>query len=796
MLKGAIVGGFGVLAVRLGYMQIVRGETYVKEASDNVVSWQELKPSRGLVVDRVGRPLAENRRTWAVRVIPSLLPDEASDDYQRMRDTLITALHLPETLIIDRNAIPVDARDTVYARIGHLMGDTTDKDVQQTADYIETQAKFNNIVKWFSDLASDQAARIRRVKQELPGVDVVNYLDYVVRNYRYDQTAITIRDDVSRDVALKLEANRLAMPGVVLDDSVLARRYPAGPSMSHILGYVGVIDPTDLNVADNILRVDDNGNSVYGRYQMDDAIGKNGLERKMEELLRGDKGGYFYEKNAFGVETRRLSESAIPTIPGRNIQLSIDLELQTAISKALAEGIDASTNGRKAKKADAVDCKGGAVVALDPRDGDVLAMVSYPQYDNQLFVTGLSQLKMKEYLDDPRGPLNDRAYAGSFPPGSTIKLFIALAGLREGKIDETTQFTCTGGIRVPNTWNEAEGNTYPCWNHVNEDGHKAVSVVDAIERSCDVFFYNTGVPKQRPEGASQDLHYRDYFFSTRTVGELHEFRGLGIDLIYKNLKKRFWFGQPTNIDLPFEADGLVPNNQWKTAVWKNDGGWSSGDTINTSIGQGFFLASPLQLAVNTAAIANGGRITRPKIVKALVDDGGQSMQTFDSKLLRTVKIDAGHLALVHEGMRRVVHDPNGTANHSVDADYQPVTKWPLTNPPGEIEIIIGGKTGTAEVGNPDENGIYSQSHAWFTCFAPFENPEIVVTVFLEKGGEGATYAVPIADKALRGYFELTGRRKRGRVLREDGSPITERNPGPDGTAPPAASPAATPTAAT
>ncbi len=793
MVKSAVVAGFSVLAARLGYMQIVKGSVYTEEAESNVVDWVELKPTRGLVFDRAGRPLAENRRTWAVRIIPTELPKRDTAEFRRVRDTLITALRLPDSLIVDRDAVPKEARETVFTRVGRLLGDQTADDTRETIDYIGRQADINYVVLMKKNLSSDEAARINAVKQELPGVEVVNYFDYLVRNYRYLQTEITVKGDVSKEVALKLEANRLYLPGVVLDDSVLVRSYPGGPVMSHILGYVGLIGQEDLDDTENVIRVDEDGNKTYRYYKPDDIIGKNGLERQMESILRGQKGGYWIEKDAYGVEQRQLIDGSSPAVPGRNIQLTIDLELQAAISDALGSGVAFSNADRLEKHPEkTADAKGGAVVMLDPRNGEVLAMASFPQYDNQLFIDGLSPRKMDEYLDPSSNqPMQDRAYASGFAPGSTIKLFMALAGLKEGVIDESTTFTCTGAIQVPWTWNEAEGNYYLCWIHsAANDHHGDVAVVDAIERSCDIFFYNVGTPKQTPEGATQPLHYRDYFWKQGQLGDLHYFKGLGIDKIHDNLKNNFWFGEPTRVELPFETLGLVPSREYKQKTF-NDG-WSSGDTINTSIGQGYFLVSPLQMAVNTALLANSNAIYRPTIVRALVDDTVNIQQSFPTEVLRKPQFAPEHLALVREGMRRVTQGDQGTANYVYDENYQPVTKWPLTNPPDDPDqITIGGKTGTAEFGRQNEDGTYDEAHAWFTCFAPYENPEVVVTVFVEQGGEGATYAVPIADKALRAYFELTGRRKRGAVLDPDGKPLNPRASTPAATGTPA--PVTTPT---
>jgi penicillin-binding protein 2 len=282
-----------------------------------------------------------------------------------------------------------------------------------------------------------------------------------------------------------------------------------------------------------------------------------------------------------------------------------------------------------------------------------------------------------------------------------------------------------------------------------------------------VFFYNVGAPRQPIDESKNDyLHYRDKNVAANTLGEKHYFEGLGIELIKKNLTERFWFGKATGIELPSEANGLVPDPKWRARMYQG-AGWSVGDTIITSIGQGDFLTTPLQLALNTAAFANRGKILKPRLVRETFDGRPTATASVTPVVQREVGIRKEHLDVAREGMRRVVHGPIGTAPSSGGLQ----TKWPMTNPAGEPQIIIGGKTGTAEIGQADENNIYDRQHAWFTCFAPFDDPEIAISVIVEDGGEGSAYAVPVADRVLRAYFELTGRRKRGLVMRPDADPM-------------------------
>jgi penicillin-binding protein 2 len=790
LMKVAIVAGFAALATRLGYMQIVKGDYYEAETANTTQSWRPETPVRGLIFDRQGRPLAENRRVWEVRVIPSKLPDKDTPERERVRSTIISALRLPEVLVIDPSAVPVGSEETVHRRVATLLGLTKKDTIEEFLRIVRIRSQYNYLVE-VDQFSDDQAPMFRAASQELPGVRVINRFDYLVENTAVPDLPVVIKRDVSREIAMTLEANRLYLSGIELNDTALVRSYPAGEVMSHVLGYVGPVIEEERQDPENQTA----GGTSY--YEFDDTIGKLGLELWMEKVLRGNRGGKFVEVDGLGIETRLIYEN--PPIPGRNLKLTIDLELQAAATAALEEGLRFSNEDRYLKDQAKADSEreeheyragAGAVVVLDVRNGDVLALASFPLYDNQLFVEGISTRKYLEYTQDENRPLINKAAADHFPPGSTLKIFMAMAGLHEDVISANSAYTCTSGIWVPYTWDETRGDRYLCWQR-EDGGHGTLDLIGALEHSCDVYFYNVGTPEQKPEGALMNLHYRDLDYNTDQKGDLHFFEGLGIQKMHDNLYDRFWFGQATGIELPFEAVGLVPDPEWKNEQYEE--GWSAGDTINTSIGQGFFLATPLQMAVNTAAIANGGQIHRPRLLLETVDDSGESIQKFSTESLRQVKLQTDHLDLVREGMWRVVNNETGTASMTYNSETgEFTTKWPFSNPPSEDKIEIAGKTGTAEVGIKREDGTYQDSHAWFTAYAPFNEPEVAVTVFLKEGGEGSSYAVPIADKVLRAYFEYSGARKRGAMLREDQMPIGKEHPAPTSGVVVAGSPTAVP----
>jgi penicillin-binding protein 2 len=773
--KGGVMAAFGVLATKLGIMQIQRGEEFKAEAEENRIRPVKLPAPRGLILDREGRRLAENRRSWEVRLIEADLPEQGSPERQRVIDTLVAALSLENVLTIRPSAVPKGSQETVLSRVCSMLG-IEGEDAESTIE--DWQAQIDNGVRYIlvTPLDIDGAARFRSATSELPGVSVMNELEYKVGSVWAPELPVPIKTDVPRDVALQLKANLMYLPGVEIDDSSLSRVYRGGEVMSHIIGYVQPIDVAALYDPRNMTP---GGNQIYDQHDM---IGKAGLEAALEEHLRGEKGSRFEEVDVNGVRTRIIPDSEHDPVAGDNVTLTIDLELQEAMGAALRKAIDQAaklkqrTNlERKAKGLTEWKIpNAGAAVAYDPRNGEILGMVSYPYYDNQLFVSGLSNRKWDEYLSEDKGKaFVNRAINELYPPGSTFKVFLAASALSHGTLTTDQTYSCKGAIRVPFTYNLAEGNNYACW--VAWQGgtpHEATDIYSAIAESCDVFFYNVAQEYIQPVDAFEPVFYYDYNLNAGAIvtEEQHVFNGLGIDKIAEDMQKKFWFGRPTGIELP-EEPGLVPDREWKRETFEGEG-WSVGDTLNISIGQGEFTATPLQLAVNTGALGVGGRYFRPHLVAQRSDAEGKVAEIGAEKI-GELGIDQAQLDVVQEGMRQVVHIPEGTAYATAGQ-----TKWPLTNPEGEAPITIGGKTGTAEYGagdmgydDPEMNTDAKDTHAWFTCYAPWEEPEIAVAVVIEAGGEGSTVAVPVADEVLRAYFELTGRRERGRVLAKEKLPV-------------------------
>jgi len=494
---------------------------------------------------------------------------------------------------------------------------------------------------------------------------------------------VSIKTNVDKQVAFLIEEEHQYLPGVIVEITP-RREYPSGVLTSHAVGYVGRM-PAE--------RVDHYLNQTNEDYTINDRVGLMGVEAAYEEQLRGRKGVKHIEVDAFEREVNVLAID--PPQPGHNLVLTLDVDLQQAAESALREGM------RR------VDSTSGVVIAMDPQTGAILAMVSLPSYDNNLFARGISAEDYGQLSDDPEHPLVNHAISGQYPPGSTFKIVPAAAGLEEGVIDRETRLKCEGELLLPNKYfpdDPQKAQVFRCWY---KWGHGALNIIDGIAQSCDIYFYQVG-------------------------GGFEDFSGLGMEKLGE-YARAFGFGEPTGIALTGESAGLIPDDHWKRVNYGEH--WVTGDTYNAVIGQGYVLVTPLQLLNATVAIANGGTLYRPQVLYQIIDTEGTTVQGFAPEVIRQVPVSAQNLDLVREGMRAAV--TRGTAHRANLA-----------------EIAVAGKTGTAEYPGPrDEEGILP-THAWFTAFAPYEEPEIALLVFVSGGHEGAKIAVPIAAKILRVYFGL------------------------------------------
>ncbi len=712
VLKGLVITGFGALAGKLWQMQMVDSAEHQTRAQGNILGDEPIPAPRGLIFDRNDEILAENRVTWQVKLVPAQLP---SDDDERayVREQVISTLGLKDMLAIRRHSVPNEVNSDLAVRISEETGIA----LQDIQERIDSSREVDNVIPVLTDLDPDDAARLYELVRSIPGVAVINQFDYVVASDPVAATPTVLRQDLDRETALALKSNRIYLPGIIVDGETLARRYRGGEEFSHLVGYVGPITSDELDASQDLT-----GQSPY---LSNDLVGRGGIEQALESELRGRRGIRFVHTDARGITLYELEDRRIEPQPGRNVHLTIDSRFQRAVTRALEEGIQAAHEAILEDDEDA-EVGSGIVVAMDPRNGEILAMVSLPNYDNQKFVDGISQVDYEELVDNPFNPLTNKAISGAYPPGSTIKPMMSCIGLEEGVINTETRYRCAGTIDVPTVGYESEHNTYVCWFR---EGHGSLNVEEAIAESCNIFFYNVGAPHQVPAGADEALHYL-------IPGDPspHYFEGLGIDLIEEYLIRDFGFGERTGIELANETPGVVPNPEWLFQSPLREY-WSVGDTINVSIGQGHLECSPLQLTSAVCAIANGGTLFRPTLVRGFGTGNGEGFEEQDPEVVRELSISPENVEIVRRGMLRTVTE--GTA-------------WDRFPRTGD-DIPIAGKTGTADFGEAID-GSYATHHASFCAFAPFDDPEIAVTVLIPGGGEGSTYAVPVADAVLAAYF--------------------------------------------
>jgi len=491
---------------------------------------------------------------------------------------------------------------------------------------------------------------------------------------------VVVARDVSRESAFAIAEEHLNLPGVQLRITPI-RQYTEGPLTAHIVGYVGGI-PAE--------RAEEYQALGYDPYV--DRVGLAGVEYAFQEELRGRKGEKYIEVDVAGREVRTVAVTEQAS-PGNNLVLALDLDLQWTVEEALRAGMQEA------------GATSGSAVVLNPQTGEVLALVALPSYDNNLFAGGVSVEDYQRLVEDPEHPLLNHAIGGQYSPGSTIKIILAAAGLQEEVISSQTRLRCEGTLWLPHKYfpdNPELAQPFQCWL---ASGHGSLNVVEALAYSCDIFFYQLG-------------------------GGLREFEGLGLERLAE-YAERFGLGQPSGIALTGETAGLVPTAKWKRINYGES--WTTGDTYNVSIGQGFILASPLQMVNATAAVANGGTLYRPQIVYEVQTADGQLVRPFRPQVIRQVGVSPDHLELVRQGLRGAV-------------------AWGTSRRADLPEVAVAGKTGTAEFPGPRDEKGNLPTHAWFTAFAPYEDPEIALVVFVASGGEGSTTAVPIAAEILRYYF--------------------------------------------
>ena len=488
-------------------------------------------------------------------------------------------------------------------------------------------------------------------------------LEKILIKNRVGLNPVAVAQGVTQQVLARVEENRMMIPGVYADVEPV-RRYPNGVLASHVLGHIGPI--TEKEFADPEIK--------KRNYRQNDSMGKDGLERSYDALLCGLPGGVFYEIDAKGRRQREMGRE--DPIPGATLRLNLNREVQQAAQEML--------NG-----------KHGAAVAIDPRDGGVIAMASAPDFDPNLMVK--RPLKQEIYDTQVKPGQLNRAVQSAFPPGSTFKIVTSAAGLSEGAITPNTYMFCSGGMRIGRR-------LFGCHNH-----HGDVSLTNALAASCDVYYYHVGLAVKADKIA--------------------------------DWAEKFGMGQKSGIDIPGERAGFIPSpDKYRESAEKRgdaDTRWYPGMTANMSIGQGQIQVTPLQMAQAVGAIANGGTVYEPHLVKDAIGADGKIVYEAKPKPIHTLGLSPRNISAIQDGLRAAVSGSRGTA-HSAAL-------------PG---VAVAGKTGSAEL----HGGAKKASHGWFICYAPYEKPTIAICVMLESTGSenyhGGMNAAPVARKMLSAYFKV------------------------------------------
>ncbi len=489
---------------------------------------------------------------------------------------------------------------------------------------------------------------------------------------------VKVKTDLSRDEVAEVESWKISMPGIQVEQEI-KRTNIFGDVASHLLGYIGEVSPSDL------LQLNAKGQ----KYKLGDSVGKYGLEQRMEDVLRGQDGEKLVEVDAFGRIKLEHGRSRVfqgaaekAAVPGKNLILSIDQDLQMAATQAFGDKV-------------------GGLVAIDPRSGEILAMVSRPSFDPTSFSRGIPAQLWTQLLNNEHRPLRDKTIQDHYSPGSVFKIVTAIAGLEEGVIDANTKFHCAGKMQVGNR-------PYHCHK---KGGHGDLNVTSAITESCDIFFYRVA-------------------------------QKLGVDKIAK-WATYLGLGRRTGISLAREVPGLIPTEAWKKKRFGQE--WNGGETLSVAIGQSYVLTTAIQLANLYASIANGGTVYRPFLVREIETYEGQVLKNFKPEIVETHRLRPETLAAVKQGLWGVVNSPHGTAI--------------LSRLPG---MDFAGKTGTVQVIRLAADKIYGKCenmkwrerhNAMFAGYAPSNDPKIAVAVIGEHACHGASGAAPIAKAVIKTYLQ-------------------------------------------
>lgn len=746
-LRLFIVAVLGLLLYRVWWIQQTRGQDLQAQAEDNRIAVLRSDAPRGVMFDRNGQPLAVNLPSFNVTITPAFLPDTEAE------------------------------RQAVYERLSLLTGVPVTNTVQQqtliaaaSPELVSTYGRLAQIYNAPVGETLDEAGIVPQLPDSIAGiVETFSFAQYV---------PAVITSNIPITLAYTIEQESIFLPGVrVLEEPL--RYYPSSEYTSHIVGFMGPIPNENWIELLN--------------YQRDDRVGWSGLESSMEIELSGQKGERQIEQDWTGRELRQIGVEVEP-VAGLNLHLTLDLDLQKQAYAILEQAMAAN---RETVRRDEItgertfpEIEQAAIVAMNPQTGEILALVNFPTFDNNRFGT---EVPVEYYLGLARNdytPLVNHAINGTYPPGSTFKLVPAAGALQEGIVSPTRLLRAPGIIEIPNRFapnDPGRSQPFVCWIYPGE--HGVMDMRRGLANSCDIYFYKIS------GGFDQD-------------GEFVE--GLGVNRI-AHYGTQFGFGRVQGIELPLESAGnLPPNRNWKVQTYGEP--WSTGDDYNMGIGQGFVTATPLQVAQMAAVIANGGFLYRPSIIHHMTDEDGNVVivdensqivarahpagngrivlqdaagnplvdpsisvefdangnTIFRPEVIDALAVDREYIRVIQEGMRLV--------NTRLDDDtfYTGAT---YTDWLDDFGVTTAGKTGTSEYcdniaidrGWCRYEDIVQRrvlpTHSWYVGYAPYENPEIVVSVFIFNGGEGSQWSAPVACNVMAAYFGL-GQYADGLTLQE------------------------------
>lgn len=697
IVRLTLAATFLVFCVRLYSLQIVSGAIYQEQAAVNRLREIDTYAPRGVIYDRNGEILARNRPSFVIAVIPADLPP--NDLLTEINESRIALERLLAVLEADSDAeMAIRIAEVMFLHLGR-------EDFKNTVESAGISISFRLID--LEVLRQDEEGReileevptlIPDLSEPLPVGGLLALLERAVAigTQGSSYKPIAVLDLVDREQAFQVAEETYQLRGVhVLQQPV--REYPFRELAGHVLGFLG---PIPKLAADNY--------KDLGYEDPNEPVGLNGLEYTYQDSLRGLPGKRLVEVDILGRESRTVNTVREPE-PGLNLNLSMDIRLQEIMHNALARQLEET------------GAPHGVALAMDPRNGAMLGLVSLPSYDNNIFSEGLGEeYQALEVEDDTRRPLYNYAIGGLYPPGSTFKIVSATGALAEQVITPYTTLVDRGPIFLPNFFfpdDPTQAQEFVSWNHKLNILHGPMTIVQGIGLSNDIFFYYLG-------GGYPD-----------------KMVGLGSERMAKWMRL-YGYGELTRVDLPGEVRAFVPDEQWKRLTKAES--WTTGDSYNMAIGQGDVLGTPMQVLVSTAAVANDGYVVKPQFVQEKVDTQNSVQWQYEPEMQERLPIDPGLLAYVQKGMWHAVNGIAGTApNSRVDG------------------IAVAGKTGTAEFcaydaeiqdcTDRDDKGNLP-FHAWYTAYAPYENPEIVVTVFVYSGGEGSAVAIPVAQEILQAWF--------------------------------------------